>query len=329
MDVATRPVHPWVTAGDDRIRCGAFSPIFPDHRRMRSEVGQLENLGYDAVFLPDHPFALMGDPWLTLAGCVDATTHLRLGVMVSCVAYRHPGMLARAAADVDRMSNGRVVLGLGSGDMPHEFAMLGLDWGTPRTRRTRLQQALQVVPALLRGERVSFEGDEFALREAALPMPAVQQPHIPLVVAGGSRGALRLAAEHADAANIGAASFAGGVYNDDDIADRFAALDEFCSARGRAPASVLRTAFVGVSIAPTSAEARSRLDQIPPEAREMFRGFFFAGDPQETVTHLQHLVDTGYRYLVFFTTDAFVFRSEMIQLLATDVVPRVLTTQPA
>ena len=248
--------------------------------------------------------------------------------MVSCAAYRHPGMLARAVADVDRLSQGRVVLGIGSGDMPHEFAMLGLDWGTPRGRRDRLEQTLHVVPALLRGERVSFDGDGFALREATLPLPAVQQPHVPIIVAGGSRGALRLAAEHADAANIGPASFAGGAYTTDDITNRLASLDELCSARGRDPASVLRTAFIGVSIAPTSTQAKDHLERVPPEAREMFRGFFFAGDPAETVDFLQHYVDAGYRYLIFFTTDVFVLRSEMIELLATDVIPRLHTTQP-
>jgi alkanesulfonate monooxygenase SsuD/methylene tetrahydromethanopterin reductase-like flavin-dependent oxidoreductase (luciferase family) len=63
-------------------------------RRSTAEVRRLENLGYDAVILPDHPLALMGDPWIALAGCVDATTRLRLGVMVSCAAHRHPATTA-------------------------------------------------------------------------------------------------------------------------------------------------------------------------------------------------------------------------------------------
>jgi alkanesulfonate monooxygenase SsuD/methylene tetrahydromethanopterin reductase-like flavin-dependent oxidoreductase (luciferase family) len=227
MSESTRPVHPWVAAGTEQVRFAVTSGLIPDHRLMRDEIRYLEGLGFDAVFLPDHPLAVMGDPWLTLAGCVDATTSIRLGVMVSCVAYRHPAMLARAAADVDRMSDGRAILGLGSGDMPPEFAMLGLDWGTPRTRRERLEQTLRVMPKLLRGEPVTYEGTGFALHDAALPMPAVQEPHVPIVVAGGSRGSLRLAAEHADAVNLGAVAWAGGAFSTDDVSAKLATLDEF------------------------------------------------------------------------------------------------------
>lgn len=100
----------------------------------------LEELGFDAVFMPDHP-TLLADPFVALA-----TGRLRLGTLVGCVAYRHPAMLARAVVDLDRISGGRAILGLGSGDMPREFGMLGLDHGTATSRRRHLEQTLDVLP---------------------------------------------------------------------------------------------------------------------------------------------------------------------------------------
>jgi alkanesulfonate monooxygenase SsuD/methylene tetrahydromethanopterin reductase-like flavin-dependent oxidoreductase (luciferase family) len=323
MSETKRTVHPWAAAGTEEVRFAITCLAIPDHRLMRDEVRHLEGLGFDAVFLPDHPLAVMSDPWLTLAGCADATTSIRLGVMASCVAYRHPAMLARAVADVDRMSDGRAILGLGSGDLPHEFAVLGLDWGTPRARRERLEQTLHVMPRLLRGDPVTYKGSDFALNDAALPMPAPQEPHVPIVLAGGSRGSLRLAAEHADAVNLGAVAWAGGAFSAEDVTAKLAALDEFCASSGREPDSVLRTGFVGLSIAPTADEAKAGLEHIPPAFRDFFGGLFFAGNPDEVGMYLQKMITAGYQYIIFVTADVFAGSRMMTELLVSEVLPQL------
>jgi alkanesulfonate monooxygenase SsuD/methylene tetrahydromethanopterin reductase-like flavin-dependent oxidoreductase (luciferase family) len=322
MTTSTRPLHPWVTAGADRVRFGMCRAAVPDLGFMRDDVQYLEGAGFDSVFLPDHPM-LFPDPWVSLAGVAGATTTIRLGALVSCVAYRHPAMLARAVADVDCMSGGRALLGMGSGDMPWEFDMLGLNYGTAPSRRDLLDQTLRVMPALLRGEPVTAETPGFALRNTVLPAPAVQQPGVPIIVAGGSRGTLRLAAEHADALNIGPAAWAGGAYSTDDVEDRFTVLDDLCSDVGRGPGSVLRTGLLGLSIASTGDEAQAVVDAIPPEFREFFRGFFFAGTPDDTVNYLNSIIGTGYQYLVFITADLFTGSRDMTERLLADVLPAV------
>lgn len=322
------PVHPWAAAGSGDVRFGLEIAVLPDHGRMRDAVARIESLGFDSVLLPDHPM-LMADPWVTLAGLVDVTTTLRLGALVSCAAYRHPAMLARAVADVDRMSGGRAVLGLGSGDMPHEFGMMGLEYGAPAARRARLEQALRVIPPLLRGEAVTDQEGDTALHGAVLPMPAVQQPHVPVLLAGGSRGTMRLAARHADAINIGAVAWAGGANTADDITARFTTLDGFCAESDRAPESVLRTGLVGVSIAPTADEARGWLGGIPDEMRGFFGDLFFAGNPDDVATHLGKLVSAGYRYLIFVPVDTFAGSMAMTELLAAEVLPQLRGRHPA
>ncbi len=322
MTASTSSTHPWVAAGADRVRFGAFRTPVPDLGLMRDEVQYLESAGFDSVFFPDHPM-LFPDPWVSLAGIAGATTTIRLGALVSCVAYRHPGMLARAVADVDCMSNGRALLGLGSGDMPWEFDMLGITYGSPGPRRERLERTLQVMPSLLRGEPVTLEAPGFALRNTVLPAPAVQQPGVPIIVAGGSRGTLRLAAAHADALNIGPAAWAGGAYSNSEVEDRFGVLDDLCTDVGRASGSVLRTGLLGLSIASTSGEAQAVVDAIPPQFREFFQGFFFVGTPDDTAGYLNNIIGSGYQYLVFFMADLFTGSRGMTDRLLADVLPQV------
>jgi alkanesulfonate monooxygenase SsuD/methylene tetrahydromethanopterin reductase-like flavin-dependent oxidoreductase (luciferase family) len=117
-------VHPWASDGAQRIRFGisAAAQSWPE---MRDLAQMAEGLGFDSFWRVDHP--MFGhDGWMTLAAVAAVTRTIRLGTHVSCVAYRNPVLLARMAADIDAISNGRLVLGLGSGDMPREFQQLGL-----------------------------------------------------------------------------------------------------------------------------------------------------------------------------------------------------------
>lgn len=312
--------HPWVTGGGGQVRFGVSMGADPDPAAMRDRARELEELGFDAVFVPDHP-SVLGDPWVTLAGLADATSRVRLGVLAACASYRHPAVLARVAADLDRIFGGRSILGVGSGDMPHEFGMLGLDHGTAATRRRALGRTLRVLPALLRGERVVDE--DAAVLDLALPFPAVQQPGVPILVAGGGRGTLRLAAAHADAVNIGASGWSGGARTTDDIAARFEVLREECAAVGRSYDAVLRTGFVGVSLADTTEEAHARLAAMPPPLRAFFGDLFVAGTPDEIAAHLETMVDAGFRYLVFLMADGFVGARAMTHRLVADVLPRL------
>jgi hypothetical protein len=100
-------------------------------------------------------------------------------------------------------------------------------------------------------------------------------------------------------------------------------LDDFCTGMGRGSGSVLRTGLLGLSIASTSGEAQAVVDAIPPEFREFFQGFFFAGTPDDTVQYLNSVIGCGYQYLVFFTADLFSGSRQMTDRLLADVLPTV------
>src|SRR5579859_2510070 len=141
---AIEGVHPWVQEHQAKPGFGLSTVGGGDWRALRELAQAAEEHGFDSIWLPDHP--LLGyDSWTILAALAEATKRIRLGTMVTCVYYRHPVQLARIVADVDRISGGRVILGLGSGDMPWEFEAMGLPYPPPAERAAALEETLQAL----------------------------------------------------------------------------------------------------------------------------------------------------------------------------------------
>jgi len=164
-----------------------------------------EELGYDAVFVTDHPIPEDGwletgghhalDPFVALSFAAAATTRLRLQTNLCVVPYRNPFLTAKAVASLDALSGGRFVLGAGAGYLEPEFRALGVDF---ERRNEIFDEALAVMKEVWRGESVRLEGHGFsALGHRALPRPA-QRPHPPIWIGGNSRRAMRRAVEQGD-----------------------------------------------------------------------------------------------------------------------------------
>lgn len=137
------------------------------------------------------------DAWTVLAAVAHATSRLRLGVLVSGNAYRHPALLAKIVTTIDQISNGRVELGIGAG-WPGENRRYGIDFWKRRERVERLDEALQVIKLLWTQERPAFAGRYYRLDEPPYRPKNVQEPHPPILVGGGSDAMLRVIARHAD-----------------------------------------------------------------------------------------------------------------------------------
>jgi probable F420-dependent oxidoreductase len=142
-------------------------------------------------------------PLTALAVAAEATTALRVGSYVFCNEYRHPVLLAREAATLDLLSEGRFELGLGAGVGPSEFQQMGIPFANAGTRVGHLEEALQLMKQLFTEETVNFSGKYYALTGMkGYPRP-VQKPHMPLLVAGAGERMLKLAAREADIVAIG------------------------------------------------------------------------------------------------------------------------------
>lgn len=166
------------------------------------------------------------DAWTALAAVAQATSRLRLGVLVSGNAYRHPALLAKIVTTIDRISGGRVELGIGAG-WPGENRRFGIDFWSRRERIERLEEAVQVIKLLWTQERPVFAGRYYRLDEPPYNPKSVQQPHPPILIGGGSDAMLRTIARHADKASPMI-----------DAAEAKAKVAAYCADFGRDPAQI-------------------------------------------------------------------------------------------
>lgn len=163
---------------------------------------KVEDLGYSALLMPDH-FDDQLAPVPALMAAADATTELRIGSLVLDNDYRHPLVLAKEAATIDLLSGGRLELGLGAGWMRTDYEQSGIGYDRPGVRVERFEEGLTVVKGLLSTEGpYSFSGKHYSIREHASTPRPVQRPHPPIIVGGGARRVLTVAARHADIVSI-------------------------------------------------------------------------------------------------------------------------------
>jgi F420-dependent oxidoreductase-like protein len=165
--------------------------------------------------------------WLTLTALAQATTRLRVGVLVTGNPYRHPSVLANMAATLDVISGGRLELGIGAGWNQDESDALGIELPPLKERFDRFDEALEVITRLLRDEVSSFDGRYYTLREARCEPKPIQRPHPPIVIGGsGPKRTLRAVAQFAQHWNM-----AGG--STDDYLRSREILAKHCATFGR------------------------------------------------------------------------------------------------
>jgi probable F420-dependent oxidoreductase len=173
----------------------------PSGRAWRDRALLLESLGYSTLYLPDHFGDQLG-PIAGLMSAADATSKLRVGSLVFDNDYRHPVVLAKEAATLDLLSDGRLDFGLGAGWLASDYEQTGIPLDPPGIRIDRMAEALQIIKAFFAGGSVSFKGEHYAVDGVeAAPRPS-QKPHPPIILGGGGRRMLRLAAREADIVSV-------------------------------------------------------------------------------------------------------------------------------
>ncbi len=157
-----------------------------------------ETLGYATLVLPDHFSDGLFPPIAALMAAADATTTIRIASYVFDNDFRHPAVLAREAAALDLLSDGRLELGIGAGWDPNDYSQAGLPLESPGRRIERLAESVTILKRFFTEETVTFEGEHYQVRGlVAYPKPA-QRPHPPLFIGGGGQRVLTLAAREAD-----------------------------------------------------------------------------------------------------------------------------------
>jgi probable F420-dependent oxidoreductase len=183
------------------IRFGVQANVTSDGRGWLELAHRVESLGFDALYVADHP-GVTSSPFAALAAAASVTSTLRLGTYVLNTGVRDPVALASGAATVDVLSSGRLILGLGAGHAPAEWTMSGLPFPSGGARVSRLAETIDVVTRLLAGEVVTFDGEFLHLDAAFLLAPRPIQGRVPLLIGGNGKRLLQLVGARADIVSL-------------------------------------------------------------------------------------------------------------------------------
>jgi F420-dependent oxidoreductase-like protein len=278
-------------------------PGLPDARlfeQVSATAVQAEASGFDTVMVMDHFYQLpaLGAPdqpmleAYTLLGAIAARTRrVRLATLVTGNTYRNPALLAKIVTTLDVISGGRAVLGIGAGWFESEHTGYGFPFPSLRERLDRLEEALEIIRAMFRGERPSFDGRYYKTSDA-LNVPLPLRPGGPPILIGGNgeKRTLRLVAKYGDESNL--------TCEPREIPRKLEALARHCAALGRDPATIGKTWLGSVIIAPThelAVDARNeffarrglRWESLPAALRETIDRALVIGDPDAVGERVQ------------------------------------------
>ena len=325
------PAHRPITRLGLQVNSFTF-PGVPDEERFEriaQIAGTAERSGFDSLWVMDHFYQIsvngartepMLEAYSLLAAIAARTERTQLGTMVTGVTYRNPALLAKIVTTLDVISSGRAILGIGAAWNEDEHTGYGFDFPPLRERFERLEDAVQICRAMFTQEAPSFEGRHHRI-EGALNFPRPVRPGGPPILIGGSgeRRTIPLLARHADACN-----FFGDVAT---IRHKLDVLDRCCEEIGRDPGEITKTRLGAVVIAPTSAEAERKVEQVIAMRGldpERVRTSFITGDPDTVAEQVDAFMETGLDGMLISLPDAHVI--ETVELAARTLARRLGST---
>ena len=299
----------------------------PDWVSYEKAARRVDELGYDHVWTWDHLHAIFGEPqqpvfdgWMALAGWSKVTSKVRLGLMVGANTFRNPGLVAKMAATLDHMSDGRAILGIGGAWFEYEHTAHGIDFGrSPGDRLNRLDEAVAAIRTVFDGGSATSEPDGYYSFQDLRHEPVPVQRRLPIMIGGaGERKTLRTVARYADMWNLSGTP--------ERAKHKAAVLDQHCADLGRDPAQIERTISCKLFLRDSEAEARRlmertmELNQTPlSEVDDDIT--FWLDTPERTVERLLEYRELGFN--TFIPEIAAPFDDETLTRLMREVKPQV------
>jgi alkanesulfonate monooxygenase SsuD/methylene tetrahydromethanopterin reductase-like flavin-dependent oxidoreductase (luciferase family) len=296
-----------------KLKFGVFLPFYAFkvknpteyYDQLKTKVLECERLGFDSVWLDDHLMYNnwpVFESWTTLAALSSLTSRIRLGTMVSCAAHRNPALLAKTAATLDVLSNGRLEFGIGAGVQEVEHIAYGFGFPKLSVRVELLSEALEVIHRLWTQEKVTYQNKQYTLKDAVCEPKPLQKPHPPITVgASGEKYTIKVTAKYAD-------RFDWGFLPSLDVYKRkLEVLKKHCLYVGRDFSEIEKSCWPGgqVLIAHNQRELNEKISKIKPQntTLEDFKKVNLAGTPDELVEQLQVYADLGVTYFMLFFAD--------------------------
>jgi len=271
------------------------------------DIAQLaEELGYDSLWVYDHfhnvpvpAHETMFECWMTLAAISQRTSTIKLGQMVGCAPYREPSLLAKLTSNLDVMSGGRLIWGIGAGWYQHEFKGYGYEFPAPADRIRMLRETVEIVTAMWSEPDVSYDGRHYTLDGAQCDPKPLQSPRPQVLIGGGGEQlTLRVVARLADASNFGGKPH--------EFQHKCDVLREHCGEVGRDYDEIEKTLLTQGSITPDGARR-----SLTPDAMVERLGRATEVGAQHAIFSIRHVEDLS-----------------KLELIGRDVIPplRVLGT---
>jgi len=283
---------------------------------------EAEALGFDSAWTFDHFMPIRGDrdgpaleAWTLLGALAAQTSRIRIGSLVNGNTYRNPALLAKMAATLDQISNGRFELGIGAGWFESEHRAYGFPFYTPKERADRLGEALQVITKLFNEDHPSFEGQYYSLFQAPFSPRGIQQPHLPIVVGGkGKKWIMPLVARYADAWNVPIGVTPKGIENRREI------IRAECANAGRTRCDIEVQAFLvlysitDVPFARDAVRFGARLMEDKRVAQSIL-----AGSAKDVTEQIRGYVDAGATHIIMNIQPP--YDADLLRRFASEVMP--------
>jgi len=268
---------------------------------------EVEDMGYDSAWLYDHFYPMSTrtsrnilEPWTLLPSLADETSRLRLGVLVTCNSYRSPSVLAKIAASVDVMSEGRLEFGIGAGWYEDEYVAYGISFPDVKTRMEQLAESVEIIKRIWTQEKASFQGKYYAMRELISYPKPVQKPHPPIWIGGKDKRLLEIAARHADYVNFANCSL-------EEYRKKLDVLRRQCLRVGRNIEDIGKTWHGVLIIVDKEGNLRKEARRVKESSvsKEITRieldeylNKMIAGTPEQCIEKIQKYVDLGVTYFI-------------------------------
>jgi F420-dependent oxidoreductase-like protein len=312
-----------------KVKFGVFLPFYAFRNQknasqlftqLKEVVLECERLGYTSVWLDDHMmFNKMPilECWTTLSALSTVTERIRLGTMVTCNSFRNPALLAKMAATVDNISDGRLELGIGAGVQKDEHNAYGFPFSSPKARIERLGEAVTIIKRLWTEETAIYNGKHYTIKDAACEPKPVQKPHPSIIIGGGGEKlTLKVTARHADRYDWGYVS------SIEEYQRKLKALEKHCEAVDRSFLEVEKSCWPAGQLF-IGDDTNELVSQWLPEgvSLEDFTQTSFVGTPDDSIKLLDQYVALGVTQFMMFFGD--LPKLNGLKLFAEKVVPKL------
>lgn len=306
-----------------------MEPQFGFKYEVIEEVAQVgESLGYDAIWLSDH-FSMYEDSvninclecWTTLSALAGVTKSIKLGPMVLGQSYRNPALLAKMAATLDNISNGRLWFGLGAGWKDFEYKAYGYPFPKPGIRIGQLEDAIKIAKKMWTEDNPTYIGKYYSIENPMCFPKPIQKPYPPIVIGGSGELTLKVAAKHANAIN--------SCQVPEVFKQKLEVLKKHCKKIGRDYDSIRKTTCLTLTLAETEQKVQRKLEEEAKRSQTHLVKYLnkpsrmrVNGTPDVVANRLREYVDAGADYFMlgfYLGDEETIFDIESMELFMDEV----------